>query len=62
MQGGREQVSYDELAAEALPWTDATIKEALRLNAPLAFTARIARRDSVIPLSKAYPTHDGKST
>ncbi len=38
------------------------IAETLRFNSPVPSTIRVCEQDSVIPLGKSYPTHDGKSS
>ena len=57
---GRDELSYDEL--NSMPLMDATIREALRVRAPLAATVRVAMEDDVLPLSRDYACQDGKGT
>lgn len=59
-ESGRETLTYEDLAA--LPYLDAVIKETLRMRSPVPSTIRVAAHDAVIPLSRPYPTRDGKST
>ncbi|KAI0733919.1 cytochrome P450 [Fomitopsis betulina] len=47
----------DEL--QALPYLDAVVRESLRLHAPLPSTLRVAVKDDVIPLNKAFVDNDG---
>lgn len=49
--------NLDEL--QALPYLDAVVREALRLHAPLPSTLRVAVKDDVIPLNKAFVDNDG---
>jgi cytochrome P450 len=57
---GRDELDFDELSS--LPYLDAVIKETLRFNSPVPSTVRVCDEDHVIPLSKAYPTQNGKSS
>ncbi|TDL20266.1 cytochrome P450 [Rickenella mellea] len=49
--------SYEEL--NALPYLDAVYRETLRLNPPVNFMARIARRDMILPLGEPAIATDG---
>ena len=52
--------TYEEL--NALPYLDATVRETLRVYAPIAGTMRTAAEDSVIPLSEPIIMPNGLKT
>ena len=53
-----ETPSMDEL--NALPYLDAVVREAMRLHAPVAVTAREACKDDMIPLNTPYTDRHGQ--
>lgn len=57
---GRDELDYDALMA--MPYLDMVIKEVLRFQSPVTSTLRTSNKDDMIPLSKSYPTRDGKGT
>lgn len=57
---GRDEIPYDSLMA--IPYLDNFTKELMRRHSPVGSTTREAQKDDVIPLSKPYPTRDGKGT
>jgi cytochrome P450 len=57
---GREELDFDSLMA--MPYLDMVIKEILRFNSPVTATVRTANKDDMVPLSKPYPSRDGKGT
>lgn len=58
--GGRDELDYDSLMA--MPYLDMVIKEILRFQSPVTSTVRTSNKDDIVPLSKPYPTRDGKGT
>ncbi|KAN0061905.1 hypothetical protein ACQY0O_005900 [Thecaphora frezii] len=56
----RGAVSYDELMS--MPYLDRFAKEMLRFVSPVPMTLRVVTKSDTIPLSRPYPTRDGKST
>ncbi|CAD6893921.1 unnamed protein product [Tilletia controversa] len=57
---GRDELSYEELHSSRL--LDNVTMEIMRLVSAVPSTMRVASKDDVIPLSKSYPTRDGKSS
>ncbi|EPS99477.1 hypothetical protein FOMPIDRAFT_82654 [Fomitopsis schrenkii] len=53
-------ISYDDL--NRLPLLDSVIRETLRLYPPAPTNFRVCHEDTVLPLSKAIRTTDGKQT
>jgi cytochrome P450 len=47
-------------ALNALPYLEAVVRETLRFNPPVDFTARVAEADDIIPLEHEYIGKDGK--
>ncbi|EPQ26412.1 uncharacterized protein PFL1_06060 [Pseudozyma flocculosa PF-1] len=56
----RHAIGYDELMN--MPYLDRFAKEMMRFASPVPSTVRTATRADTIPLSKPYPTRDGRST
>ncbi|KAE8231785.1 hypothetical protein CF326_g3188 [Tilletia indica] len=57
---GRDELSYEDIQSSKL-LLNVTL-EIMRLVSAVPSTMRKASKDDVIPLSKSYPTRDGKST
>ncbi|KAK4684235.1 hypothetical protein P7C73_g5960, partial [Tremellales sp. Uapishka_1] len=57
MLGVEERPSMDKLSS--LPYTDAVVREVLRLYAPVTMTVRAPNKDVVVPLSKPVRGKDG---
>lgn len=57
---GRDEIDYDSLMA--MPYLDMVIKEILRFQSPVTSTVRTSTKDDMVPLSRPYPTRDGKGT
>lgn len=59
-KGMERDPNYDELMS--MPYLDAVCKESFRVKSAVPSTIRVAKTSATIPLSKPYPTRDGKST
>ncbi|OCH85826.1 cytochrome P450 [Obba rivulosa] len=55
---GTDMPTMDEL--NALPYLDAVVAETLRVHSPVPQTARVAKRDDVVPLDKPFMDSNGK--
>ncbi|SNX86272.1 related to Cytochrome P450 [Melanopsichium pennsylvanicum] len=53
-------VGYDELMG--MPYLDAICKESFRVKSAVPSTIRVAKASADVPLSKPYPTRDGKGS
>lgn len=61
--GGRDMLTdpgYDELMS--MPFLDAVCKESFRCRSAVPSTIRVATTSADVPLSKPYPTRDGRGT
>ena len=54
------EIGYDELMG--MRYLDCVAKEMMRFISPVPNTVRLATANDVVPLSRPYPTRDGKST
>ncbi|KAJ7664860.1 cytochrome P450 [Mycena rosella] len=54
-----EDPTLDEL--NALPYLESVIRETLRAHSPVAFTARVAMEDDVLPLRRPYLDRAGRA-
>lgn len=59
-RGMERDPGYDELMS--MPYLDAVCKESLRVNSAVPSTIRVAKTSADVPLSKPYPTRDGRGT
>ncbi|KAJ6460231.1 cytochrome P450 [Mycena sanguinolenta] len=51
--------TMDEL--NSLPYLESVVREAMRVHAPVEYTARTAMQDDILPLSRRYPDRHGQA-